>query len=174
MVGFDTGYRRDYTDRELARISVDEKRILLTTDRGLLKRNIIIRGYFVRATSPREQLVEVLRQFDLFGSISPFERCIHCNTLLRPIPKEMLADRLLPETSNITKSSAYVQSAAGFTGKGRTTGACRGSLKPLLRVAYPGMVKARTARLKMSLISVMAITDSELTCLLRNASLPSG
>jgi len=98
MVGVDTVYLRDCTDRELARISVDEKRILLTRDRGLLKRNIIIRGYFVRATNPREQLVEVLRRFGLFGSISPFERCIHCNTLLRPIPKVMVVDRLLPET----------------------------------------------------------------------------
>jgi hypothetical protein len=38
MVGFDTVYRRDYTDRELARISVDENRILLTRDLGLLDR----------------------------------------------------------------------------------------------------------------------------------------
>jgi uncharacterized protein with PIN domain len=98
MVGFDTVYSRDYTDQELARFSADGERILLTRDRGLLKRNIIIRGHFVRATNPREQLVEVLRRFDLFGSISPFERCIHCNALLRPIPKEAVADRLLPET----------------------------------------------------------------------------
>ena len=98
MVGFDTVYRRDYTDRELARISVDENRILLTRDLGLLKRNAVIRGYFIRATNPRDQLVEVLRRFDLVGSISPFERCIHCNNRLRPIAKELVADRLLPET----------------------------------------------------------------------------
>ncbi len=101
MVGTDAAYRSDYADEELAKNSVNEKRILLTRDRGLLKRNIIIRGYFVRATHPREQLVEVLRRFDLFGSVSPFERCIHCNTLLRPVPKEEIADRLLPETRRL-------------------------------------------------------------------------
>jgi uncharacterized protein with PIN domain len=98
MLGLDAAYRSDYADEKLARISVDEKRILLTRDRGLLKRNTIIRGCFLRATSPREQLIEVLHRFDLFSSIAPFERCMHCNALLRPVPKEMVADRLLPET----------------------------------------------------------------------------
>lgn len=98
MLGLDTAYDRDYTDENLARISLDERRILLTRDRGLLKRNMIIRGYFLRATNPREQLIEVLQRFDLFRSISPFERCMHCNALLRPIAKEMIAERLLPET----------------------------------------------------------------------------
>jgi uncharacterized protein len=98
MLGFDTAYDRDYTDENLARISLDEKRILLTRDRGLLKRNLIIRGYFLRATNPREQLIEVLQRFDLFRSISPFERCMHCNALLHSVAKEVIADRLLPET----------------------------------------------------------------------------
>jgi uncharacterized protein len=98
MLGLDTAYDRDYTDENLARISLDERRILLTRDRGLLKRNMVVRGYFLRATNPREQLIEVLQRFDLFRSISPFERCMHCNALLRPIAKEMIAERLLPET----------------------------------------------------------------------------
>src|SRR5438876_798851 len=36
MLGFDTLYRNDYDDAELARIEHSEKRILLTRDRGLL------------------------------------------------------------------------------------------------------------------------------------------
>jgi uncharacterized protein with PIN domain len=98
MVGFDAAYRTDYRDEELARISQDDRRILLTRDRGLLKRNAILRGYFLRTTSPRQQLIDVLRRFDLFGAISPFERCMHCNSPLRIVPKHAVADRLLPET----------------------------------------------------------------------------
>jgi uncharacterized protein len=98
MLGLDAAYRGDYSDERLAHISLDERRILLSRDRGLLKRTMIVRGYFVRATNPREQLIEVLQRFDLGRSISPFERCIHCNVLLRPVPKERVADRLLPET----------------------------------------------------------------------------
>jgi uncharacterized protein len=98
MIGFDTVYRSDFTDEELAKISASEKRILLTRDRGLLKRNVVSRGYCVRATNSRKQLAEVMLRFDLSRSIAPFERCLHCNELLRPTRKELIGDRLQPET----------------------------------------------------------------------------
>jgi uncharacterized protein with PIN domain len=98
MVGFDTAYRSDCVDEELARISANEKRILLTRDRGLLKRNIVTRGYCVRRTNPREQLAEILQRFDLSTAVAPFQRCVHCNELLEPARKEEISDRLQPET----------------------------------------------------------------------------
>jgi uncharacterized protein with PIN domain len=85
LLGFDTLYRNDYGDEELARIEQEEKRILLTRDRGLLKRSSVERGYYVRATKFREQVVEVLRRFDLSGSIEAFRRCLRCNTVLQPL-----------------------------------------------------------------------------------------
>src|SRR5258708_35725728 len=39
LLGFDTLYRNDCGDADLARIQRDENRILLTRDRGLLKRS---------------------------------------------------------------------------------------------------------------------------------------
>jgi uncharacterized protein with PIN domain len=98
IAGFDTVYRSDAVDEELAKVSANEKRVLLTRDRGLLKRNIVTRGYCVRTTSPREQLAEVVQRFDLSGSIAPFQRCVHCNELLEPARKEEISDRLQPET----------------------------------------------------------------------------
>ena len=98
MVGFDTLYRNDYEDEELARISSEERRILLTRDRGLLKRSQVTHGYLVREDSPRRQLVEVLRRFDLFGQIHPLARCMRCNGQLRPVAKEDVLDRLPPRT----------------------------------------------------------------------------
>jgi uncharacterized protein with PIN domain len=98
MLGFDTEYREDTQDEELATISFQERRILLTRDRALLKRNVVTRGYCVRATDSREQLREVLQRFDLSGAIAPFSRCVHCNSLLRPTPKDLISDRLPPKT----------------------------------------------------------------------------
>lgn len=98
MLGFDTLYRNDYADEELARISSSEGRILLTRDRGLLKRSVVTHGYCLRTTNPRQQLIEVLRRFDLFDSIKPFQRCLHCNGLLQPVDKAAIIDRLLPQT----------------------------------------------------------------------------
>ncbi len=95
MLGFDTLYRNDYDDEELATIAGAENRILLTRDRGLLKRGSVVHGYFVRAQDAREQVQEVLHRFDLLEAIQPYKRCIRCNHLLRVVAKEHVA-KLIP------------------------------------------------------------------------------
>ena len=85
-------------DLELVRISVGERRILLTRDRGLLQRKAVTHGYRVRESNPRRQLAEVLERFDLRRSASPFSRCLRCNRRLRPVPKEAVEDRLTAGT----------------------------------------------------------------------------
>ncbi len=99
MGGFDTLYRNDYDDEELAQISSSESRILLTRDIGLLKRGMVIYGYFMRETNPRRQLEEVAHRFDLFQSVIPFKRCMKCNGLLAPVAKELILDQLPYGTS---------------------------------------------------------------------------
>ena len=99
MLGFDTLYQSDYRDEDVARLSANEDRTLLTRDRGLLKRNEVKRGYCLRSTEPVHQLVEVLREFELTPAIAPFRRCMHCNALLRATEKEAVEHRLLPETA---------------------------------------------------------------------------
>ena len=98
LLGFDTLYRNDYDDDELAEISSGEQRILLTRDRGLLKRNLVIHGYCVREKKPRKQVVEVLKRYKLATRAEPFSRCAHCNGLLVTIPKTEIMDRLEPKT----------------------------------------------------------------------------
>ncbi|HVO63834.1 MAG TPA: Mut7-C RNAse domain-containing protein [Terriglobales bacterium] len=98
MLGFDSVYRNDCQDEELAQMSACEQRILLSRDRGLLKRSVVTRGYLVRAAQPRQQLVEVLRRFGLSESIAPFHRCLYCNTLLEPVSKGLISHRLPPGT----------------------------------------------------------------------------
>jgi uncharacterized protein len=96
MLGFDALYEIGCDDRELSRISARENRILLTRDRGLLKRGEVTYGYFVRATEPRRQLLEVLRRFSLSRAVAPFRRYMRCNVLLQPVSKESVRDRLPP------------------------------------------------------------------------------
>lgn len=85
MCGVDTWYRNGADDDELARVAADEDRILLTRDRGLLKRSIVARGAFVRSDRPAEQLVEMLDRFDLADAVRPFARCLRCNAALVPV-----------------------------------------------------------------------------------------
>ncbi len=94
LLGFDTLYRNDFDDGEIARISAGEQRILLTRDRGLLKRSVVTRGYCLRAVLPREQIREVVARFDLAQSAVPFRRCLACNALLQPVEKQAILERL--------------------------------------------------------------------------------
>jgi len=98
MLGFDALYRNDYQDEELAQIASQNERMLLTRDVRLLMRNAIHCGYWVRNVIPREQLVEILRHFDLVSAIGPFRRCMRCNGLLQPVSKAEVIERLQPLT----------------------------------------------------------------------------
>lgn len=91
MLGFDTLYRSCFSDPELVRISNQEKRILLTRDRGLLKHASVTHGYWLRSTDSRKQAEEVVQRFDLVRRIQPFTRCMACNGLLRPVVKTKVA-----------------------------------------------------------------------------------
>ncbi len=96
--GFDSRYRNDFGDEEIATISASEGRILLTRDRDVLKRRIVTHGYFVRSVEPREQLAEVVRRFDLYDLLEPFTRCGRCNGVLGDVDKAAIVDRLEPRT----------------------------------------------------------------------------
>jgi len=98
LLGFDTRWSNTAGDEELAAVSAAEHRILLTRDRGLLKRAAVTHGYYVRETERRRQLVEVLRRFDLAGAVAPFARCLACNGVLEPVAKAVVEDRLPPRT----------------------------------------------------------------------------
>lgn len=98
MLGFDTWYRRDAADAELATVAHDEDRILLTRDRALLRRGLVVRGRFVRSDRPAEQLREIVRRYGLAATARPFSRCIRCGALLEAVGREDVLDMLEPLT----------------------------------------------------------------------------
>lgn len=98
ILGFDTRYRTDLADEELARISAGEDRILVTRDRTLLMRSTVRHGHLARSDDPDEQLREVAARFDLADRVRPFVRCPLCNGLLEDVDKAEVADTLEPGT----------------------------------------------------------------------------
>lgn len=111
MLGFDTLYNSTWDDPQLADISNTEERILLTRDRGLLKRSIVSRGLFIRSHNPREQLPEVIRRLDLLSSVQPLSRCIRCNGLLERIStRQAVADSTEenPVPRDILEEQSYI------------------------------------------------------------------
>lgn len=94
LLGLDAAHWASVDDAHLARTAVAEDRILLTRDKGVLMRREVVHGGFVRATDPREQVVEVLHRFGAAERVAPFTRCLVCNRPLGPAVREAVLDRL--------------------------------------------------------------------------------
>jgi uncharacterized protein with PIN domain/sulfur carrier protein ThiS len=118
MMGFDTLYNNNSLDQDLALIAYREERILLTRDVGLLKRSIVIHGYYVRSTVPRQQIVEVLGRFDLMDKVKLFMRCLKCNGLLQRVEKAAIMHQILPETARYHDEFCQCQTCGQVYWKG--------------------------------------------------------
>ena len=97
--GFDTLYSNSYEDSEIAEIADREARIVLTRDKGLLKRSIIKRGYWIRSQNVIQQYQDVLKRFDLTNSVFMFSRCPSCNGELKKREKKDIIERLPENTA---------------------------------------------------------------------------
>jgi len=105
--GFDASYANAASDEQIVLVARREKRIILTRDRGLLKRRAVTHGYLVRSLQPRDQLVEVFRRFDCAGQVSMFTRCIECNLPLTRVDAEAVVARVPPVVAS-TYSNFFV------------------------------------------------------------------
>ena len=99
IIGLDVLYKNIFDDDEIVSISLKEKRVILTKDRGILKRNEVTRGYWVRSTKVEEQVKEILERFGLQKDIKEFSRCIECNKPLKPVKKELIISQLPPKVA---------------------------------------------------------------------------
>lgn len=93
LLGVDAAYEStDIGDPALATRSATEKRILLSRDRGLLRRRELWAGAFVYSTRPDDQLRDILGRFR--PELRPWSRCTACNGLLRAAGKDEVAGQL--------------------------------------------------------------------------------
>jgi uncharacterized protein with PIN domain len=94
LLGFDTAYQRHWHDADLAATAAAEGRIVLTRDSGLLKRNAVTHGMFVRAQQSRAQLLEIVGRLQLVSRFRPFTRCLECNGPLIAVSRDEVADQV--------------------------------------------------------------------------------
>ncbi|UFQ17715.1 MULTISPECIES: Mut7-C ubiquitin/RNAse domain-containing protein [Streptomyces] len=93
LLGVDAAYEStDIGDPALAARSAAERRVLLSRDRGLLRRRELWAGAYVYSDRPDEQLRDVLGRFA--PRLAPWTRCTACNGTLRTATKEEVADLL--------------------------------------------------------------------------------
>jgi uncharacterized protein with PIN domain len=96
LLGVDTAYQPHVDDAELVARSAAEQRVLLTQDRGLLRRRAVWCGGYVYGALPDDQLADVLDRFA--PPLSPWTRCTACNGMLEPAPKRAVEHLLEPGT----------------------------------------------------------------------------
>jgi len=118
MLGFDTLYKNDYIDEEIVKISLKEKRAILTKDRGILKRSEVTHGYWIRSTKTDTQIIEVIKRFDLKEQIKELSRCLLCNSLLKKISKEKIIDRLPRKVKEFQNEFYYCKNCDKIFWKG--------------------------------------------------------
>lgn len=96
LVGVDTAYANDAADDVLVEQANAGRRVLLTQDRGLLRRRKLWLGAYVRGGRPDEQFADVLDRFA--PPLAPWTRCPACNGQLSPVRKADVEPLLRPGT----------------------------------------------------------------------------
>jgi uncharacterized protein with PIN domain len=116
LVGVDAAYDNDLDDDTLIDMANAQRRILLTQDRGILRRRKLWFGAFVRGSRPEEQFDDLLDRFA--PPLHPWTRCTACNGLLAPVAKAEIEHRLEPGTRRCHDEFARCQTCDRLYWKG--------------------------------------------------------
>jgi uncharacterized protein with PIN domain len=93
LLGVDAAYEsEDIGDPALAALSAKERRVMLSRDRGLLRRRELWAGAYVYSDRPDDQLRDVLERFA--PVLAPWTRCTACNGQLTDADKDSVRERL--------------------------------------------------------------------------------
>ncbi|GHB05429.1 Mut7-C RNAse domain-containing protein [Streptomyces termitum] len=99
LLGVDAAYENeDLGDPALAALSAREQRVMLSRDRGLLRRRELWAGAYVYSDRPEDQLRDVLERFA--PALAPWTRCTACNGRLEEADKDVVRERLERGTEN--------------------------------------------------------------------------
>lgn len=94
LLGYDVTYDRSLQDNDIIRISLEERRIILTRDSGLAKRPLAAKHFFVHGDVIQKQLDQIVKAFPPSRSMTPLSRCSICNEALVAVAKEDVKERV--------------------------------------------------------------------------------
>lgn len=105
MMGFNTLFFDGPDDGEMVKIALAEDRTIITRDSEFMKRRAIVTGrvkaLLVSGDCPELQMETVMTRLELSPKMSPFTRCIECNTILQPLDKDEAHPQVPPRVSEI-------------------------------------------------------------------------
>lgn len=94
LLGYDVLYDPSYDDNEIIHLSLEQNRIILTRDTGLVNRPIAKNHLFIASDDPGEQIRPVIDAFCLSPGQDVLTRCSVCNALLLQVDKEVVRNKI--------------------------------------------------------------------------------
>ena len=141
LLGVDAAYGNDLDDDTLIARANAGQRLLLTQDRGLLRRRRLWRGAYVRGAHPDEQLADVLNRFA--PPLAPWTRCTACNGLLSPVGKADVEQLLPPGTRRTYDSFARCAACGRIYWRGAHSKRLEPIVESALRATAAGRVSGQ-------------------------------
>jgi hypothetical protein len=96
LLGFDTVYYYDISDRRLIKVAKEQRRLILTRDTRLIKIKGIKDYLLIRANDSFQQLLEVIHALDL-KDFYLLTRCVACNGQLSKVPDKKEVRDSIPD-----------------------------------------------------------------------------
>ena len=105
-VGYDTAYFEGDGDSALVQQALQEDRIILTRDSGLVERKLARKSLLIKDDEPRKQFRQVVNELKLDVKNGLFTRCLVCNRELFSVEKEAVRGKV-PVYTYSTQSKFY-------------------------------------------------------------------
>ena len=101
LLGHDVEYSNNMEDKDLIGIAKKEKMVLLTRDFQLYQQAVGkgLDALYVEGQTEPERLAEISKRFSIRLEVDmKISRCSKCNTIVKPILKEKIADKVEKNT----------------------------------------------------------------------------
>lgn len=108
VIGQDVAYGPHLSGYGLIRAARREGRLILTRDRALATKNPP-EYLLIESDRFRDQLRQVVRACRLDPFKEAFTRCVECNTLLEPIPKKAVQEKVPPYVFSTQERFSFCQ-----------------------------------------------------------------
>lgn len=83
MMGYDSLFFSGSNDSDMVRQALAERRIILTRDTAIMKRQVVTSGLLgavlIESEEPDQQIRQVIHHLDLDPRFRPFTLCLECN-----------------------------------------------------------------------------------------------
>ena len=96
IMGIDVEYENPFPDDLLLKKGTKENRVILTRDRKILNKKNLPECVLIEDDYPYDQLIYLLRRYDIAPLERAFSRCIGCNCELKDISREEIEGRVPP------------------------------------------------------------------------------